>query len=216
MAANADDRSMVGDNFTTCPVDHPGRREPEGLGIVRTRLISWIALIAVVTAATVTWIYHAAMVNHWLAVHTGTVNEPGPYYAFWSGFGSDVTEFGIIGAVGTGVYQLARKYNCHETRCWRIGNHSAVDGQFHLCYRHHPDFQGSRPTRDMIVSQHREHRQREALLIDRLHQISQHLATGSSADHQRRADGASDSPLRQPRPEVNQSRSEPAIEFGSE
>jgi hypothetical protein len=46
---------------------------------------------------------NAPVVDHWLAVHTGTVNEPGPYYGFWSGFGSDIAEFGIIGTNGTGV-----------------------------------------------------------------------------------------------------------------
>jgi hypothetical protein len=50
-------------------------------------------------------------VNGWLSVHTGVVDELGSYYAFWSGFGSDFAEFGIIGAVANGVYQLVRKYN---------------------------------------------------------------------------------------------------------
>jgi len=36
---------------------------------------------------------------HWLAVHTGTVDEAGPYYGFWSGFGSDLGEAALIGAV---------------------------------------------------------------------------------------------------------------------
>jgi hypothetical protein len=41
-------------------------------------------------------------------VHTGTINESGPYYGFWSGFGSDIEEFGILGAIGAGIYQLIR------------------------------------------------------------------------------------------------------------
>ena len=45
------------------------------------------------------WLQHAQLVGHWLQVHTGTVNEPGPYYGFWSGFGSDLEEFGILGAI---------------------------------------------------------------------------------------------------------------------
>ena len=52
--------------------------------------------------------WHA--VQHWLAVHTGTVNEAGPYYGFWSGFGSDLGELALIGA----VYGMLRKHNCHE------------------------------------------------------------------------------------------------------
>jgi hypothetical protein len=83
----------------------------------------WVAAIAA-------WILNAHIVNHWLAIHTGTVNEPGPYYAFWSGFGSDLTEFGVIGAIGTGVYQVVKKYNCHQPGCWRVGNHPAAGGRF--------------------------------------------------------------------------------------
>jgi hypothetical protein len=123
------------------------------------------------------WTLHASTVNHWLAVHTGTENESGPYYGFWSGFGSDITEFGIIGAVGTATYQLTRKYNCHQPRCWRIGNHPAAGGEFLLCYRHHPDYEGTRPTGETINRLHREHRERQAALDDKLHQIQDQLKT---------------------------------------
>jgi hypothetical protein len=73
----------------------------------------------------------------------GTVKEPGAYYAFWSGLGSDLAEFAIIGTVATGVCRLVRKYNCHQARCWRLGNHPATGGQFMLCCRHHPDYPGA-------------------------------------------------------------------------
>jgi len=56
---------------------------------------------------------------HWLAVHTGTINEGGPYYGFWSGFGSDIGEVAIIG-------------------CWRLGRHQTGAGH-HVCRGHHPD-----------------------------------------------------------------------------
>src|SRR5215510_3722702 len=105
----------------------------------------------------IAWVLHASLVNHWMAVHTGIENEQGPYYAFWSGFGSDLAEVGLIGVVFTGVYQLVRKYNCHEPGCWRVGTHPAAGGQFLLCYRHHPDFQGKRPTHDLIEKLHQEH-----------------------------------------------------------
>jgi hypothetical protein len=65
----------------------------------------------------VVWIMHGRQVGHWLQVHTGTINESGPYYGFWSGFGSDLEEFGILGAIGAGLYQLVKKYNCHEPGC---------------------------------------------------------------------------------------------------
>jgi hypothetical protein len=71
---------------------------------------------------------------HWLAVHTGTVNEPGPYYGFWSGFGSDIGELGIIAGLA-GIY---RKHNCEVHGCWRIGRHKTAAGHM-VCRRHHPD-----------------------------------------------------------------------------
>ena len=73
---------------------------------------------------------------HWVEVHTGIVNESGLYYAFWSGFGSDLGELTIVVAViGT-----ARKWNCHIKGCWRLAHHEYdLDGvQYHLCHKHHP------------------------------------------------------------------------------
>jgi hypothetical protein len=50
---------------------------------------------------------------NWLYIHLG-VNGTGPYYGFWSGFGSDLGELAIAGA-------LVRMVNCHEKGCWRFG-----------------------------------------------------------------------------------------------
>lgn len=72
---------------------------------------------------------------HWLAVHTGTVNEAGPYYGFWSGFGSDLSELAIVG----GLVAVYRRHNCHQHWCWRVGRFPVGDGQFVTCRRHHPD-----------------------------------------------------------------------------
>src|SRR5215510_13401861 len=119
------------------------------------------------------WIVHGRLFGHWLQVHTGVVNEPGPYYGFWSGFGSDLEEFGILGAIGAALYQLVKKYNCHEPGCWRIGNHPAAGGQFHLCYRHHPDFQGKKPTHELIERLHREHLERQAAIHNKLEAVHQ-------------------------------------------
>jgi hypothetical protein len=72
------------------------------------RLRMFAALLSAAAAAIVFWVLNARLVDHWLAVHTGTINESGPYYGFWSGFGSDLTEFGVIGVLATGIYQLGR------------------------------------------------------------------------------------------------------------
>ena len=90
-------------------------------------------------------------------------------------FGSDVKEFGILGAIGAGIYQLIKKCNCHEPGCWRIGQHPAAGGQFLLCYRHHPDYEGKRPTRELIHRLHREHLEREAAIHGKLDENHQHL-----------------------------------------
>jgi hypothetical protein len=83
---------------------------------------------------------------HWLAVHTGTVNEAGPYYGFWSGFGSDIGEIAIIG----GLVTVVRRHNCEVHGCWRIGRHQTAAGH-HVCRRHHPD---DRLTAENVTAAH--------------------------------------------------------------
>jgi hypothetical protein len=148
---------------------------------MKWRLIIAVALACAVSAAIVLWVLNAPQFGHWLAVHTGTVNESGPYYGFWSGFGSDLEEFGIFGAIGAAVYQLVKKYNCHEPGCWRIGQHPAAGGQFLLCYRHHPDYQGKKPTHELIQKLHREHLERQAAMHDKLDEIHQNLLAKSAS-----------------------------------
>jgi len=148
---------------------------------VKWRPIAIAGLACAAAAVLVIWLQHVRPLGHWLQVHTGTVNEPGPYYGFWSGFGSDLEEFGILGAIGAGIYSLVRKYNCHEPGCWRIGNHPAAGGQFNLCYRHHPDFRGRKPTHELIERLHREHLERQAAIHHRLEEIHQHLTAAPAA-----------------------------------
>lgn len=81
------------------------------------------------------------------------------------------------------MYQLVKKYNCHEPGCWRLGNHAAADGQFNLCYRHHPDFQGQKPTHELIERLHREHLERQEALHSKINEVHQHLtAKQATAD----------------------------------
>jgi len=149
--------------------------------VVRWRLIIAVALICAAAAAIAMGVLNASLFGHWLQVHTGTINESGPYYGFWSGFGSDLEEFGILGAVGAAIYQLVKKYNCHEPGCWRIGQHPAAGGQFLLCYRHHPDYQGRKPSHELIQQLHREHQERQAAIHARLQEGHQHATTAKPA-----------------------------------
>lgn len=146
---------------------------------MRRSLIGMSVVIVVVAAAIFAWVLNFHPVNHWLAVHTGAVNESGPYYGFWSGFGSDLAEFSILGAIGTAAYQLFKKYNCHEPRCPRVGTHPAAGGQFFLCYHHHPDYMGKRPTHELIQRLHEEDVARRQAIHDRLHDINSQLAAGT-------------------------------------
>jgi hypothetical protein len=148
---------------------------------VKWRPVIIAGLICAALAVIVLWVIHSRQVGYWFQVHTGTVNEPGPYYGFWSGFGSDIEEFGILGAIGAGVYQLVKKYNCHEPGCWRIGHYPAAGGQFLLCYRHHPDYQGRKPTHELIERLHGEHLARQAAIHGKLDDIHQHLQAKSPA-----------------------------------
>jgi hypothetical protein len=148
---------------------------------VKWRPVVIAGLACAAVAVLVIWLQHARLAGHWLQVHAGTVNEPGPYYGFWSGFGSDLEEFGILGAIAAGIYSLVRKFNCHEPGCWRLGNHPAAGGQFNLCYRHHPDFQGRKPTHELIERLHREHLERQAAIHSKLREIHQQLTASRAA-----------------------------------
>ena len=58
---------------------------------------------------------------------------PSTTYNFWSGFGSDLAEFTMIGAVWHAL-------NCHEDRCWRIGHRVTAEASgayVRRCRKHH-------------------------------------------------------------------------------
>jgi hypothetical protein len=140
-----------------------------------------VAACAVIVVVAL-WVRHVRAVADWLQVYTGTVNEPGQYYAFWSGFGSDLAEFGILGAAAAAVYHLFKRWNCHEPGCWRIGTHPAAGGQFNLCYHHHPDFMGRRPTHEMIERMHRQHVEAQAAIHTKLAEVHQRLVVDGVLD----------------------------------
>jgi hypothetical protein len=152
--------------------------------VLKWRPIVIAGLTCTAVMAIAVWVVYARQVGSWLQVHTGTINEPGPYYGFWSGFGSDLEEFGILGGIAAGVYQLVKKHNCHEPGCWRVGQHPAADGQFMLCYRHHPDYRGRKPTHELIERLHREHLDRQAAIHGKLHEAHDHRTSGREPTYQ--------------------------------
>lgn len=153
---------------------------------MRVRALVLLAALFAVLVGVVAWVLNARWVNHWLAVHTGIVDMSGPYYAFWSGFGSDIAEFSLVGAAITAVYQLNRKFNCHQRGCWRIGTHPAAGGQFLLCYRHHPDYQGNKPTHELIAKLNRQYIEREEAARGKLDEMNRRLGEMGNQGQSRR------------------------------
>lgn len=71
---------------------------------------------------------------HWILQVTGTANESGKWYAFWSGFGADLTE----GAIVVSIIAFYRRHKCQS--CWRPalkGGLGRVQGtHYETCHRH--------------------------------------------------------------------------------
>ena len=91
--------------------------------------------------------------RHWTAIHSGTIYSPNSpvYYNFWSGFGSDLGEATLIGAVSVGLYTGLRKVNCHSKGCWRIGHYPLEGTPYHLCPRHHPGVPTKGPSQGLSL-----------------------------------------------------------------
>ena len=73
----------------------------------------------------------------WLAHILGLDNASGAWYLAWSGFGSDLGEFAIVGA----LFAHYKRHTCHVDSprfCWRPGTHPVVGSPFRTCRRHHP------------------------------------------------------------------------------
>jgi hypothetical protein len=103
---------------------------------LRWKLLALVGIIVVL--ALIFSIWHD-FYWHWFEVHSGTVNESGPYYGFWSGFGSDIGEATLV----AGVFALWRHHSCHVRGCARFGR--PVSGTPYLaCPKHHPAHTGNR------------------------------------------------------------------------
>ena len=74
---------------------------------------------------------------NWLLHVLGVDNLSGRWYGFWSGFGADIGEAALIGA----VLGMVRKHNCHIRRCWRIGRHTVNGSPY--CNKHHQAARGN-------------------------------------------------------------------------
>lgn len=73
--------------------------------------------------------------GHWLAHFFGLDDGSGTPYLFWSGLGSDITEFIVLGGIWKAM-------NCHEYRCLRIGTKTTVEPNGHhyrRCTKHHKE-----------------------------------------------------------------------------
>jgi len=92
---------------------------------------------------------------YWILHVMGADNLSGPWYGFWSGFGSDLGEIAIIG----GLISIYRRHNCHVKGCWRIGKHPVEGTTYVVCRQHHPD---AAPTHQEVLAAHRAAKERDA------------------------------------------------------
>lgn len=95
---------------------------------------------------------------HWFLHWTGSDNVSGPWYGFWSGFGSDLGEVTLLGlAVG-----VVKSRNCHVKGCWRLGKHPVSGTPFAVCRRHHPELEHRHIRAEHVHAAHKRARQAAA------------------------------------------------------
>jgi hypothetical protein len=93
------------------------------------------------------WLWHEFLFG------IGATNPSDEQYGFWSGFGSDISEIALLGA----MFGVLRHSNCHAERCWRFGK--PVDGTaYRACHKHHPAHLGDKRNvpLEVIRDAHRE------------------------------------------------------------
>jgi len=83
---------------------------------------------------------------HWLSHFLGMDDLSGPFYGWWSGAGSDLSELGILATLIAHV----RHINCEVHGCWHLGRHMTNAGHT-VCRRHHPD---GAPTASDVTTAH--------------------------------------------------------------
>lgn len=75
--------------------------------------------------------WHA--IAHAFLHYTGSDNPSGPWYGFFSGFGSDLGEITLFG----GVIVLLRKHNCHVDGCKSVITSNDPSVHAPACHKHH-------------------------------------------------------------------------------
>lgn len=81
----------------------------------------------------------------------GLDNAAGPWYLFWSGIGSDLSEITLV----AGLYAIYRRHVCEVRWCWRVGRAGTAAGHC-VCRRHHPDLPNRAPTPGQVAAAHQE------------------------------------------------------------
>lgn len=122
-------------------------------------LVGWI-LIAAISLL----IIYSNPIWWWVEVHTGAVNESGPYYGFWSGFGGCL---GYLGIVGTGA-AIIRTHNCHVHKCWSFRTYPVDGTPYKVCRHHHPAMEQGDITAEHVRTAHRL--QNEPEKIEKIYQ----------------------------------------------
>lgn len=91
---------------------------------------------------------------------TGSNNTSGNQYGFWSGFGSDLTEFFALGAV-LGLY---KHHNCAVPRCPRLAHKKfEVKGTHQRTCHHH----ATPYWHDLLLKQYKEDYPAQHRLLNR-------------------------------------------------
>jgi hypothetical protein len=91
---------------------------------------------------------------------SGSSNPSGNQYGFFSGFGSDLGEVAIIGAVGA----TYKHHNCAVPRCWRIAHHKyeIKETKQYTCRMHHTQF-----WHDLLIKQYKQDYPQQHKLINK-------------------------------------------------
>jgi hypothetical protein len=74
---------------------------------------------------------------HWFMHFTGSDNVSGPFYGFWSGFGSDLGEYVIATSIFSGLIFGVRKHNCHVKGCKSVITSNDPEVHAPACRKHH-------------------------------------------------------------------------------